>query len=133
MARITLSTSSNFMTTNENIVTPRAEETSIVEAVLEVVDAGQRVVVDRVNLLRSDALQTVARVQRQLFVWAVLVVLFGTAWIAFSAAMVMLLARYVSWVNVGFIIAGANGGLALGLLGWTSSQQVVRRNAEEAK
>jgi hypothetical protein len=78
-------------------------------------------------------LQTVARVQRQLFVWAVLVVLFGTAWIAFSAAMAMLLARYVSWVNVGFIIAGANGGLALGLLGWTASQQVVRRNAEEAK
>jgi hypothetical protein len=120
------------MPTSENIAMPRANETSITEARLEVVDAGQRVVVDRIDLIRSEAWQTVARVQRQLFVWTVVVVLFGTAWLAFSGAMTMLLARHFSWVVVGMIIAGANGGLALGLLGWSSRRPtVVRRDASE--
>ena len=106
------------MTTKENIATPRMDETSITDALLEVVDAGQRVLLDRIDLIRSDAVHTVARAQRQLFFWTVVVVFFGTAWIAFSAAMTMLLARYFSYVIVAFIIAGANGGLAIALLGW---------------
>jgi hypothetical protein len=120
------------MTTNENIETPHANETSITDALLEVVDAGQRVLLDRIDLIRSDAVQTVAGAQRQLFVWIAVVVFFGTAWIAFSAATTMLLARYFSYVVVGFIIAGANGALALALLGWSNSRRiVVHRDAGE--
>jgi ammonia channel protein AmtB len=83
---------------------------------LDVVEAGQRVVVDRIELIRSDLLRTISEVQHQLFLWVAAVLLLSTAWIAFNCTATMFLAQRLSWVIAGLITAAVNGAIGLALI-----------------
>jgi hypothetical protein len=70
-------------------VSPPADEPSIVEAAVRVFEAGQRVVLDRVDLARLDLAQIASRMVRGAVLIAVGAVLVAGAWFTFLAGVVV--------------------------------------------
>jgi hypothetical protein len=134
MARIALG-SMTPMESSEHITTEQVSDTSITEAVLDVVEAGQRVVVDRIELIRSDALRSINELQHKLLVWAAAAALFSIAWVAINCTVTLLLAQRFTWVIATFIAAGINAVIGLALIMWSTRHRVVvlRGTLEEAK
>lgn len=134
MARITLG-SVTPMESSEHIASGQVSDTSITDAVLDVVEAGQRVVVDRIELIRSDALRSMIDLQHKLLVWAAAAVLFSIAWVAINCTVTLLLAERFTWVIATSIAAGINAviGLALIMCSTRHRGAVLRGTFEEAK
>ena len=111
------------METPEHTTAEKHNDSSITEAVLNVVEAGQRVVVDRIDVLRWDALRTVSRLQQELLLWLAVAMFFATAWIGFNGTAAVFLARQFSWMVAGSAIAGVNAVIGLALVGWSAKRK----------
>jgi len=93
-------------------------EVPIGEAAWDVVQAGQRLLVDRIELAVLELRQVVTRVEQQLFLALLAFVLLATAWVALNWTAVIGLSEYVSRVAAGSIVAVINAVLAVAMLLW---------------
>jgi hypothetical protein len=75
---------------------PPPSEPSLVDSLVRVVETGQRVVLDRVDLLRFDLSQLVSRTLGGAVLIAVGAFLLAGAWFTFMGAMVVWLQQYLS-------------------------------------
>ena len=94
------------------------DDVPIGEAAWDVVEAGGRVVVDRIELLLLEAKEATARIEQQLFLGVLAVVLLSTAWVALNWTAVIALSEYMSRVAAGSIVAMVNAVLAVAMLLW---------------
>ncbi len=104
---------------------PLRPEPSVIDAVVRVVDAGQRLVLARLDLLRSDLGEFANRSLRSAMFVAVGAFLLAAAWCALMGAATAWLQRYLplpaSLVVVALLTAGM--GMAAILVGVTSGQR----------
>jgi hypothetical protein len=94
------------------------EEVPIGEAAWEVVQAGQRVLVDRIELALLELRQLLTKLEQQIFLAVIALVVMSTAWVALNWTAVVGLSEYVSRVAAGSIIAVTNAVLAVAMLLW---------------
>jgi hypothetical protein len=102
------------------------QEVPISEAAWDVVEAGQRVLLDRIELLALESRRAAVWAERQVVLCLLAVLLLATAWIAINGAAVLVLRRYISLVGAGGAAAIANALLGGALLAWA-----WRRDARE--
>lgn len=95
-----------------------ADDVPIGEAAWDVVEAGHRVLVDRIELFILEVREAATRVEQQVFLAVLAVVLLSTAWIALNWTAVVALSEYVSRVAAGSIVAMVNAVLAVAMLLW---------------
>lgn len=96
----------------------REDDVPIGEAAWEVVHAGQRLLVDRIELAVLELRQIGTRVEQQVFLGVLAIVLLSTAWAALNWTAVIGLSEYVSRVAAGSIVASINAVLAVAMLLW---------------
>ena len=94
------------------------DDVPIGEAAWEVVQAGQRLLVDRIELAVLELRQVASRVEQQVFLGVLAFLLLSTAWVALNWTAVIGLSEYVSRVAAGSIVALINAVLAVGMLLW---------------
>jgi hypothetical protein len=80
----------------ESEATPSGTIHSVLPALVDVVEAGQRVLLDRIELLRLDFRQAVDRGINAGIVFACGAVLLVAAWLASMAALVLYLNRWIT-------------------------------------
>lgn len=86
-------------------------EPSVVSALGRAIDAGQRIVVDRIDLARLDILDVVGRTVRGGTMIALGAVLLAVGWLAFSGAAILYGQTYVSLPASAAIVGAINAGL----------------------
>jgi hypothetical protein len=92
------------------------DDVNIGEAAWDVIEAGQRVLLARIDMLVLEARQAALSAQRQAVMCLLAVVLLATAWIAFNFTAVLAMREYVSWVVAGGVTTGLNALLGGALL-----------------
>jgi ammonia channel protein AmtB len=102
---------------NESMHRP-SEDIPFGAAAWDVIEAGQRVLIDRVELLLLEVRETIARAERQAFIGALAVVLLVVAWLALNGTAAIALSNHVSATVAGSVIAAVNAGLGLAALAW---------------
>jgi hypothetical protein len=95
---------------------PSPSEPSLVESVIHVLEAGQRVVVDRVDLLRADLSQAASRALSSATLIAVGAFLLAGAWFTLMGAAVVGLQQYLSLFASLTAVAAVTGGLGAGAI-----------------
>lgn len=94
-------------------MTTRSEDPSLADAVVRVLESGQRIVLDRVDLARFDLAQLAARVLRGAVLIGVGAVLLAGAWFAAMAGVVVWLYQSMSLTLASSLaLVGALSGLA---------------------
>ena len=101
----------------------RPARTSISEAALDVIEAGQQLVLDRIDLVRNDALRIVSTLKHQVVFFLAAAVLLATAWIAFNCTATMFLAERYSWVVAGAITGSINAIVGLMFLVFSAKER----------
>jgi hypothetical protein len=103
---------------NELDKTTDGEDLRLVEAAWDVVEAGHRVLLDRIDILILEIRQAVVAAERQAVLCLLAVLLFATAWMALNGVAVLAMRAHVSWVAAGGLAAAINAVLAVGILFW---------------
>lgn len=99
--------------------TTNGKDPAIGEAAWDVVEAGHRVLLDRIEILILELRQAAVSAQRQAVLSLVAVVLLTTAWIALNGAAVLVMREHLSSVAAGGLTAAINAVLGISLLAWT--------------
>jgi hypothetical protein len=102
-------------TGKEGVLEHEQREPSIVEAIGRVVDAGQRVLVNRFDLVRLDVTEVATRTLHSAVVLVLGALVLGVAWVSFSAALVVWLRAYVTLAG-SLALVGCGNAVAGGLL-----------------
>lgn len=100
------------------------DDVNIGEATLDVVEAGQRLLLARIEMVVLEARQAAAWAERQAVLCLLAVLLLATAWIAFNFTAVMAMKPHVSWVVAGAVATGINALLGAGLLVWAWKREM---------
>jgi uncharacterized membrane protein YqjE len=94
------------------------EDIRLGEAALDVVQAGQRVLIDRIELIVLELRELAARIEKQAFLGVLALILLATAWVALNWTAVAALSDHVSRPAAGSVVAVINAVLAVGMLLW---------------
>jgi len=95
---------------------PSPTEPSLVDSVVQVLEAGQRVVLDRVDLLRFDLSQLAARTLGGAVLIGVGAFLLAGAWFISMGAVVVWLQQYLSLSASLAAVAAATAGVGAGAI-----------------
>ena len=102
-------------------------EVPLGEAAWDVVEAGQRVIVDRLELLLLEVREATTRLEQQVFISILAVALLATAWVTLNWTAIVGLSEYMARVAAGGIVATVNAVLAVAMLLW------ARQRGESSK
>jgi hypothetical protein len=102
--------------------TADTEDRAIGEVAWDVIEAGHRVLLDRIEILVLEARQAAVGAQRQAFLCLLAVILLATSWLGLNVTAALLLKEQMSWVAVGMMLTALNTALGLGLLAFAWKQ-----------
>lgn len=91
-------------------------EPTIVTALGRAIDAGQRIIVNRIDLARLDVVDMLNRVMRGGMLIMIGGVLLAVGWLAFSAAAIIFGERYVSLPASAAVVGALNAAIGVGAL-----------------
>jgi hypothetical protein len=95
-----------------------ADDRPLGEAAWDVVEAGHRVLLDRIEILVLEARQAAIWGERQALLCLLAAILFATSWVGFNCTVVLALQERMSWLGVGVLLTTLNTALGCAVLAW---------------